>query len=209
MRTTVKKPAKIQVRTYNDGDKCGFLKDDALNSRAPWRQLTGDPNLAIKEDDIKSAIQTGLLFYPLDLMTQTFPNKSWNNRYMVPRNEFFASRGIPIRRSTQQETDSIFGGEPQYLFMIDYDVNNSANYWFSAENGQLRQIDISCPDGAITSFRYEDYVQKQGEDAQFPQRFILTRTSGTGDKAILWELTVDLSDVQLNIDIPAEKFTTP
>ena len=93
---------------------------------------------------------------------------------------------MPYRRSTQEETSNIFGGEQQYLFMVSPALVD-AHYWFSTENGDLRQIDILLPNGLVKSFRYENYARKEGEDARFPQRIVLTSKQGSGDTAIGWE----------------------
>ncbi|MHC4083846.1 MAG: LamG-like jellyroll fold domain-containing protein [Planctomycetota bacterium] len=204
--TNGKKPAWAQVRIYSDKNRCGFVKSNVFDSKESWQHWTDDPSLPT-DDILKQALDSGLFFYPLDLMAQTYPDTFWNNVYMMPKKEFFVTRGIPVRGSTQEETDDIFGGEQQYLFMFSYTVTD-AHYWFSAENGLLRQIDVFKPNGTVMSFRYENYVAKQGGSVQFPQRFILTRKQAQveGNKASLRKLTVELSDVQLNIDIPAERF---
>jgi len=208
-------PAKVQVCLTNDKYKWNFVNDNVFDSESPYWQWADDPNIPIEGEMVlsaKRALQPTLLFLPLDLMAKTYPDeqKVWNNKYMTPKYKFFyAGRGVPVRRSTQEETNHKFGGEPQYLYLISPAVDD-AHYWFSAENGELRQIDVFIPEeDVIKSFRYENYVRKAGEDASFPQRFILTWKKGSGDSATGLECTVELTGVELNIDIPAERFVPP
>jgi len=152
--------------------------------------------------------KTELLFFPLDFLVKTYPDEVWDNVLMMSKEKFFADRGLPIRQSGPEETNQMFGGEPQYLFLASPALTD-AHFWFSAVNGQLRQIDIFLPEEEVKSFRYEDYVRKDGEDASFPRRFILTSKKGSGDQATGWEYVIELTDLEINIDIPAERFIPP
>jgi hypothetical protein len=209
--TGLQSPAKIQARLFNDKYKLNFLMNNVFDSEASSWLWADDPNLLTSEEmlELKEwTFKTELFFFPLDFMAKTYSDELWNNRYMMSKEQFFASRGLPIRLSTPEETNQIFGGEPEYLFLASPAVVD-AHYWFSAEDGELRQIDIFLPEGLVKSFRYEDYVQEKGGNAKYPRRFILTKKKGTGDQANGWEYIVELSGVELNIDIPAERFVPP
>ena len=139
-------------------------------------------------------------------MSKTYHDGLWSNKYTEPKDQFFSGRGVPWRLSTEEETEDIFGGESQYLFMLSPALID-AHYWFSAENGELRQVDVSVPRDIIISFHYENYAQEPSTGcARFPQRFVQTFRQGSGTTAVGWEYTVDLADLTLNADIPGERF---
>lgn len=201
-------PAKIQARLFNDKDTINFLMETVFDSEASVYTWT-EASTSLTDEELRElrnwALKTELFFLPLDLMAKTYSDGVWDNKYTEPKEQFFAERGLPWRRSTQEETRDIFGGEQQYLFMAS-PVLVDAHYWFSTENGDLRQIDIFLPGNLVKSFHYENYIQKEGEDARFPQRIVLTQRQGTGNEAIGWEYAVDFNDIELNVDIPPERF---
>ncbi len=205
-------PAKIKVRMSNEKHKWNFLRESALSAEAVTHQWADDPAIPIEgknADLAKGAFQVQAFFFPFDLMAKSYPDKRWSNRYMLPRDKFFAEKGLPRRVSTKQETENLFAGEQQYLFMASPALVD-AHYWFSAENGDLRQIDIVNAQQNVTeSFRYEDYYQRENEHARFPKRFVHTWKMGTGDNIKGWEYVVELSDVKLNAEIPPERFIPP
>lgn len=204
-----KSPAKIQAHLFDNKSESHSVSSDVLDWEMPWWQWTEDPTFPIsRAKQVYDIFQTELLFFPLDFMAKTYSDQSWHNKYTTSREEFFADRGVPRRRSTEEETEQTFGGEPQYLFMASPGLID-AHYWFSAENGELRQIDVFLPNDMVKSFRYEDYVQKKGGDAKFPQKFILTCKWKEDNSIVGTEHTIDLSRVRLNTDISTERFIPP
>jgi hypothetical protein len=203
-------PARVQVRLGNDSYGANFLRDNVFDSEAQsWIWVDGE---SLPEEQIselkKWSFKTELFFFPLDFMAKSYSDGVWNSKYTEPAEQFFADRGIPRRLSTQEETDNVFGGESQYLFMLSPALVD-AHYWFSVDNGELRQVDVILPGGVTKSFRYENYVQKIGEDAKFPQRIVLTQRRGTGSEATGWEYAVDFKNIKLNVDIPPKRFIPP
>jgi len=201
-------PAKIQIRLCNNKYKWNFVNGNIFDSEISPQLWADDTEFPIKGKTGRLArwgFKTELFFFPIDFMAKTYSDGIWDNRYTEPKEKFFMGCGVPIRHSTQEETDNIFGGEPQYLFMASLSLVD-ALYWFSAESGDLRQIDVFLPNGLVKSFRYENYIQEKDGYARFPQRFTLTSKQGSGDTATGWEYTVELYDVKLNIDIPNERF---
>gem|GEM_PF-4236287 len=205
-------PAKIQVRMSNDKHKWNFSRENALSPDAVTHQWADDPEIPIKGKNAelaKGAFQAQAFFFPFDLMAKSYPDERWSNRYMLTRDKFFAEKGMPRRLSTKKETEGVFAGEQQYLFMASPALVD-AHYWLSAENGDLRQIDvISAQQNVIESFRYEDYYQNENESARFPKRFVHTWKMGTGNNTKGWEYVVELADVKLNTEIPAQRFVPP
>ena len=203
-----KSPVKIQAHLFDEMSKSHSVSNDVLDWEMRWWQWTEDPTFPIyRAKQVYNTFQIELLFLPLDFMAKTYSDGSWHNKYMTSKEDFFAYHGVPRRRSTEEETKQIFGGEPQYLFMANPEVVD-VHYWFSAENGELRQIDVFSPDeDKVRSFRYEYYVQD--EDAKFPRKFTLTCKWKEGDSIKGLRHTIYFSDVKLNIDIPAERFIVP
>jgi hypothetical protein len=202
-------PAHIQAHLSNDLYKWNFVRSNVFDVEARRYQWADDPATPLEGDKVnlaKGAFQTELLFFPFDFMAKTYPDERWNNRYMMSREQYFADRGLPRRISTEEEALTAFGGEAQYLFMASPALVD-AHYWFSADNGELRQIDVfNSSNGAVRSYRYEGYRNAEGQEARFPTRFIHTWRKGTGSKATGWEYTVELTDVKLNIDLPQDRF---
>ncbi|HUT31218.1 MAG TPA: hypothetical protein VMX13_15590 [Sedimentisphaerales bacterium] len=202
-------PAHIQARLSNDLYKWNFVRSNVFDVEARIYQWADDPATPLEGDKVnlaRGAFQAELLFFPFDFMAKTYPDERWNNRYMMSKEQYFADRGLPRRISTQEETLTAFGGEALYLFMASPALVD-AHYWFSADNGELRQIDVfNSNDGAVRSYRYEGYTNAEGQEARFPTRFIHTWRKGTGSKATGWEYTVELTDVKLNIDLPEDRF---
>lgn len=201
-------PAGIQVKIVNNANQLNLLLDNAFDEDAASHLWT-DGEVYLDAGEmlrlVEQTFQIELFFFPMDFMVKTYNDGSWNNKYTEEKEVFFAVRGVPWRRSTQEETDEKFGGESQYLFMISPALTD-AHYWFSAENGELRQVDVFLAGDLVKSFRYENYIEKQGDDAKYPQRLILTSKSGTGDQSAGTEYTIKLHNVELNIDIPADQF---
>lgn len=69
-------------------------------------------------------------------------------------------------------------------------------------------LDAYLPEDTVRTFRYEDYFQINGKGS-VPQRFILTYKKENGGEVIGWRYTVELSNIQLNINIPEERFIPP
>ena len=189
-----------QIKVHLSNGKWNFSKDNVLDLKASWRQWSDDPNSPIAKSAGRLRKRMELLFYPFNFMARTYPAKQWNTRQMMPKWRFFATRGLPMARSTQQETDTMFAGEPQYLFLPSYSVT-AVQYWFSTVNGQLRQIDMFAPDNSVTSFRYENYVQKD-DCMEFPQRLTLVNKKQKSDTTKRWEFIVELTDLNINVDGP-------
>jgi hypothetical protein len=201
-------PVRVQVRM--SCDKCGmhFLGDNALGPSNPsqiWADEVSSANSRAIAELKDWAFQTELFFFPLDLMAKTVTGAPWDNVYAEPAEKFFAERGLPRRRSTPEETQTTFGGEPQYLFMVSPAIVDAC-YWFSAVSGELRQIDVFLPGGAVKTFRYENYVQQSGSDIRFPQRFVLTYKSTAGGHVVGWQYAVEITELELNKEIPADRF---
>jgi len=206
-------PAKVQFRLFNDDNKKNYLKNNVFDSESPSWEWAEDSTSSVesrKAKHVNALFNTDeLLFLPLDFMAKTYSEGKWNNKYTKPKEDYFENQRIIRRGSTPEETDNIFDGEPQYLF-LDSPAIVDAHYWFSAKTGDLRQIDIFSPkENVVRSFRYENYIQKEGNNTKFPQRFTLTWKKGSGDEVLGWEYTIELSDVELNVDIPPERFTPP
>jgi len=201
--------ASIHIRLSNDKGKWTLVKDNAFG-RDSWRWKDGD-SAAVKidkKDQVNASFDLELLFFPVHFMSETYSEGAWDGTGM-PREYFFKDRGLPIRRTTQEEADSKFGGESQYLFLPSPEMP-TAQYWFSAKKGELRQLNVtSSADNMVKSFRYEDYIQKSGESAKFPRKFVMTCIKGTSDKAIGWEQTVELTNLELNTNISPEQFIPP
>jgi len=201
--------ASIHIRLSNDKEKWTLIKDNAFG-RDSLRWTDGD-NTAVKinkKDQVNASFDMELLFFPVHFMAETYSEGVWNGTGM-PKEYFFKDRGLPVRQTTQEEANSKFGGESQYLFLPAPEMP-TAQYWFSAEKGELRQLNVtSSADNMVKSFRYEDYIQKNGEIAKFPRKFVMTCIKGTGDKAMGWEQTVELTDLELNTNISPERFIPP
>jgi tetratricopeptide (TPR) repeat protein len=209
--TGMRSPVKVQVRLFNENTKQIFVRDNIFDSGASSWHWTENSTVVIPNKTAELAEETELFFFPLDFMVKTYSdeiwNDKWNNKYMESKAEFFAGRGMPLRRSTKEETDTMFGGEQQYLFMLN--PAKDAHYWFSAGNGELRQVDVFLPDGSTRNFRYENYTWNQDENIGFPQRFTLTWKKGTGEDITGYKFTVELTDIKLNTNISAERFVPP
>jgi hypothetical protein len=204
-------PAKIQAHLFNDRAEMHFLMNNVFDSETSahiWTEASTFPDDEQLRELRNWAFKTELFFLPFDFMAKTYSDGLWDNKYTEAKEQFFAGRGLPWRLSTQEETSEIFGGEQQYLFMASAALVD-ARYWFSSDNSDLRQVDVLLAGDLVKSFRYENYFRKAGTDAKFPQRVVLTRRQGTGDKAIGWEYAVDINDIKLNVDIPPERFIAP
>lgn len=208
-------PAKVQARLFNDQKQSTLLVDDVFDPETSSWLWRNDSNTPSDEEITKIKKITGqmmeLFFLPIDFMAKTYPEGIWQNKFMVPKERFFVDLGLPIRHSTADETARIFANEPQYLFLSSY-IPTDAKYWFSAVNGELRQIDVISPQyNIVRNCRYENYIQQQGQDIKFPQHLVLTvvqneggNTSSTGE-----ELTVDFSNLQLNADVSMARLAPP
>jgi hypothetical protein len=198
--------AHVEVRLSNDKYKWTLTKTDAFGKDS-WRWENGsDTAVKIdKQEQVKTAFDMELMFFPVHFMPEAYGEGAWNFDTSLPKEQFFADSGLPIRRTTPEEADSKFMGEPQYLFQ--FRDAKDINYWFSAEKGELRQIEgLNAKNNMVKTFRYEEYVQKEGEIAKFPRKFIMTIIKGTGSKAAGWEQTVELTDLQLNTNISPDRF---
>lgn len=205
-------PARVQIRLFDKKSKSGFVKDNALDWKEPWQQWTENtifPMDISRTKKERGLYETDLLFLPLDFMAKTYGDKQYHRASMMTREQFFSRPGVPIRLSTQEETKRKFKGELQYLFMASPALID-AHYWFSAENGELRQIDaLDSNQNVVKSFRYEDYVYKEDEGAKWPCRFISTWKKGTGDETAGWQYTIELTDVEINNPISPQRFIPP
>ena len=205
--TKLQSPVKVEARLFNDLYKVNRLRENVFDMKSPfytWAEsspLTGEQSKKMS----KHGFRLELFFFPLDFMAKTYKDGIWDNKYAEVKEEFFAGRGIPRRLSTEAETQNIFGGEQQYLFMLSPALTD-AHYWFSSENGELRQIDVFLPGNIVKSFRYENYVKKADSKAKYPQKFILSYKDGEGEKMHGWIYTVELSDLKINIDISSQRF---
>lgn len=204
-------PAKIQAHLFNNKYSINFLTENVFDSEISeytWTEGSIPPTNEELRELRGWALKTELFFLPIDFMAKTYTDGVWSNKYTEPKEQFFAGRGLPLRRTTEEETNDIFGGEQQYLFMASPALVD-VHYWFSTENGDLRQIDIFLPGNLAKSFRYENYIRIEGADARFPQRIILTQKQSTGDDTIGWEYTVNFHDIELNVNIPPGRFVPP
>lgn len=202
-------PVRVKARLSNNNYNLNVLWNNFSDSEAfSWSWTDGSP---LGEEEIKKirkwVFKPEMFFFPLDFMSKSYRDGLWHNKYTEPKESFFPGRGIPRRLSTQEETENAFAGEQQFLFMLSPALVD-AHYWFSAENGELRQVDIFVPGDIKISFRYEDYSQQPAGHAKFPQRFVQTFTQGSGDNAIGWEYAVDITDLNLNVDIPTQRFVS-
>lgn len=193
-------PVQVQVRLFNNKTGCTILQENIFDGEAKTWQWTGNADVPPdgRSEVTKSAFQSDLLFLPLNFMANIYSSG-------FSKEQFLSGPGIPIRHSSPDETTNIFNGEQQYLFLPDLETA-SAHYWLSAENGELRQIDFISPSGANKNLRYENYIRKEGTNAAFPRKFILTWKQETTNGTTGWEYTVQLTDVELNVAFPPERF---
>lgn len=204
-------PATVQFLLFNETNGYHYLADSILDPRAFFVCWPAEPNASATE--VRRAKNqfidvAKLLLRPLAAMAATYRNHVWDNTYLTSRNGFFAYRGTPIRLSEQAETDSIFNGEPQYLFVFN-SRPAEAQYWFSTSTGELRQIHLFKPGHPVRILRYEDYVGAENGNVRFPRIFSCTLKERNGHKPNGWAYVVELRDVRLNIEIPPERFVPP
>jgi len=199
-----KSPVNIRVRISNDKSKWNVVSSDIFSK--DWLRWSNDVNKAVKtsrDEQRNESFDAELLFLPLDYMAKAYPDNPLNRR-QLSKEDYLKEQGVAIRRSTAEETNNRFGGEQQYLFEP---FLTKGLFWFSADKGELRQFDAFDPArNVVRNFRYEDYMQKNGEVAKFPRKFVTTFIEGTGDKAMGWEQTVELTDLELNTNISPDRF---
>jgi len=195
-------PAKVQVRMTNENTNWNFSRDNVFDKQEALKDWPEGPSDSAPPEkafsQAKGAFMPQLFFYPFDYMAKSYPHAAWNNRYMDTSNRYFEDRGMPRRVSTPDETETLFHGEPQYLFMSSPALLD-AQFWFSAESGELRQIDLlSHNTNTVISYRYENYTSETDDGPSFPRRCIATWRKGRGDSAVGWEMTYELTELQLN-----------
>jgi hypothetical protein len=202
-------PVKIRVRWYDEANKRHYLSDNIFDSEGAfscWRDGSYRPES--KASQVQNGFMglTRLLFTPVDLMAGTYTTSVWDDHLLMSKNDFFAYRGTPIRRDKPTGMGQATGS--CYLFM-PHSRPSEAHYWLDGVNGELRQIDVLKYRGIVRQLRYDDYFKNQIGGPIFPRRFTCCFKEGDGLKADGWEYTLELSDVSLNADIPAERFTRP
>jgi hypothetical protein len=204
-------PIRVKAHMFNDRG-WNFVRENVFDGKDKPKEWAAYEYCPLQGDMARlarEAFSTELLFFPFDFMAKTFEDDVWHNKYTAETKEaFFADRGIPWRRSTAEEETRLFRNEPQYLFMASPGVSD-AHYWFSAENGDLRRIDVFLPGNVVKSFQYEDYYQYQDHKEKYPRQLTLIWAKGEGASATGWEFTMRLTNVALNIDIPAGDFLPP
>jgi hypothetical protein len=204
-------PARVKAHMFNDRG-WNFVRENVFDGTEKPKEWAAYEYCPLQGDMARlarEAFSTELLFFPFDFMAKTFQDDVWHNKYTAETKEaFFADRGIPWRRSTAEEESRLFRNEPQYLFMASPGMSD-AHYWLSAENGDLRRIEVFLPGNVVKSFQYEDYYQYPDHKEKYPRQLTMTWVKGEGASATGWEFTMRLTNVALNIDIPAGDFLPP
>ena len=201
-------PVNIRCRIHNDTFRCNFVEVGLFDPNGKWGRWNEDSDVTKIDEAIRPfAQELELFFFPFDFMAKTVQDATWSNKYTLSKDDFYSKRGIAIRKSSEQETADVFRGEEQFLFLLSAGFTD-AHYWFSTQNGELRQVDVFLP-GMVKSFRYEDYYQKDGSPAKYPRKLIVTIKRGTGKSTTGWEYTVELTELALNTAIASDRFVIP
>ena len=207
-------PAQVRAHMFNDKG-WHFLSQNVFDPNQPVTKWI-DPDYNCPPEGeaatlARQAFSTELMFFPFDFMSKTFNDSLWTtpNRYADrSRTRFFATRGMPIRKSTSDEQQATFRGESQFLFLASPAMAD-AHYWLSEDSGELRRIDVLLPDGKIKSFEYSDYYSYKGRPARYPRKLVLTLISKSGGKDVGWRYTMTLTNVAINAAIPEQHFQPP
>jgi len=137
------------------------------------------------------------------IMAGAYADEQWGG-VRCTREEFFKDITPAIRISSDEETETLLSGERCYMFL---DWLAQPRIWISATTGEVRQFDMWEPGYAVMGTRrYENYVTDPTANLSFPSRVVYTKTEGKGADQKGYMETVELSDIQINPDLPPETF---
>ena len=137
------------------------------------------------------------------IMVTSYKDEHWAGSDLT-RDQYFNNVTPAIRLSTDEETETLLGGEKSYMFFV---YLAQPRIWISATTGKVHQLDMWNPgQTGMDTRRYEKYIEDPVGKLSFPSRIIYTMMEGEGSDRKVREETIDLSDVRINPDLPPETF---
>jgi hypothetical protein len=207
---------EIPVHLYSDQFKCHLMKESITGPkfRKEIVYWADDSNAEIDKPSVKSQawdyVRAEWIFEPLIYLSQLYRDEKWQGAGLT-REQFFADRGVPLRRSSEDETKNLFGGEPQYLFVPSRTFDDQI--WVSATTGEIRHISVQPAERKKRvhriQFCYYDYIKDKDGRSVFPTRFVFAWDKGQGKNLQGGKLEVELTNVELNHEISPDVFKLP
>jgi hypothetical protein len=205
---------KVSVRLTDDQAGIVMVKDDALDwQKSPewWpeegktpRQLSDEIVTArYNESPVQHLSEFVLhvgMFHLVREMGQTSSEAG-----------FFTAPGFIGGVSSAEESEKLFGGEGQYLFHLP--AGPLATLWVSRDKHEWRRLEAVDEQKNRFIHRYENYAgEESAGGARFPTRYSMTverAADAPREPGLTMTMTLELSDVELNKDIPLSRFQRP
>ncbi len=195
---------QLQYSAYDNETKWHGAADDIVSGTGRmvyWQD-------GHETEKSNKAPEKGMLTLPNLSMVYTemamgYKDEKWSGAHYT-REEYFKGIAPPIRFSTDEETQRLLGGEKCFLF-LPWAAHPSV--WISAQTGELRRMEMwDYGNVGGTAYRYENYIEDTATKLRFPSKIMCVTLKGEGAKKTGSEVTVEMTDLRINPELPPETF---